>query len=84
MNLVHNSEPVRGAAWAARFATMLPDLPFHIWPDTGDPAAVRSLATRFPALEVLFSVGARVDQFDLRTLPPGLPMPGEVERGRGY
>lgn len=90
MSLVYKSEPVRGAAWAARFARVLPDLPFHIWPDMGDPAAVRylaawqppeGLATRFPALEVLFSVGAGVDQFDLRALPPGLRVVRMIEPG---
>ncbi|HEY8609682.1 MAG TPA: glyoxylate/hydroxypyruvate reductase A [Roseomonas sp.] len=90
MSIVYKSEPVRGAAWQRLFAEALPDLPFHIWPETGDPAAVRymaawqppeDLAARFPALEVLFSTGAGVDQFDLRALPPHVQVVRMVEPG---
>lgn len=35
----------------------------------------------FPQLEVLFSVGAGVDQFDFSTLPPELPVVRMVEPG---
>jgi glyoxylate/hydroxypyruvate reductase A len=90
MSIVYKSEPVRGAAWQRLFAEALPDLPFHIWPETGAPAAVRylavwqppeNLAALFPGLEVLFSVGAGVDQFDLRTLPPHVQVVRMVEPG---
>lgn len=90
MSIVYKSEPLRGAAWQRLFAEALPDLPFHLWPETGDPAAVRylaawqppeDLAARFPALEVLFSVGAGVDQFDLRALPPQVQVVRMVEPG---
>lgn len=90
MAFLYKADPRRGAEWAALFATQRPGLPFHIWPETGDPAAVRYLAAwlppddlmaRFPNLEVLFSVGAGVDQFDLAALPPGLPVVRMVEPG---
>jgi glyoxylate/hydroxypyruvate reductase len=90
MAFVYKADPVRGAEWARLFAARRPDLPFHIWPETGDPASVRylaawlppdDLATRFPNLEVLFSVGAGVDQFDFDALPPGLPVVRMVEPG---
>jgi len=67
-----------------------PDIDFRIWPDVGDPARVRFLAawepptdigTRFPKLEVLFSSGAGVDQFDLAALPHDLPIVRMVEPG---
>lgn len=35
----------------------------------------------FPNLEVLFSVGAGVDQFDFASLPPGLPVVRMIEDG---
>jgi glyoxylate/hydroxypyruvate reductase A len=90
MSFVYKSEAARGAAWKRLFAEALPDLPFHVWPETGSPAAVRylavwqppdDLAARFPALEVLFSVGAGVDQLDLRTLPSSVKVVRMVEPG---
>ena len=90
MAFVYKADPVRGAEWARIFAERRPDLPFHVWPETGDPAAVRYLAawlppndmpTRFPNLEVLFSVGAGVDQFDMAALPTQLPLVRMVEPG---
>jgi glyoxylate/hydroxypyruvate reductase A len=90
MSLVYKADPARGAEWAALLAAKRPDLPFHVWPDTGDAAAVRFLAAwvppadlmgTFPNLEVLFSVGAGVDQFDLSALPPQVPLVRMVEPG---
>lgn len=90
MSFVYKADPVRGAAWARLFAERMPELPFHVWPETGDPAAVRFLAAwqppadilgTFPKLEVLFSVGAGVDQFDFAQLPPELPVVRMVEPG---
>jgi glyoxylate/hydroxypyruvate reductase len=90
MSFVYKADPARGTAWARLFAERRPDLPFHIWPETGDPAQVRflaawmpppDLAATFPNLEVLFSVGAGVDQFDFGRLPPGLPVVRMVEPG---
>ncbi len=89
MTFVYKADPVRGAEWAALFAQKAPDLPFHIWPDVGDPAAVRYMAAwqppddlaRFPNIEVLFGTGAGVDQFDLARLPPDLPVVRLVDPG---
>lgn len=87
---LYKSDPVRGRLWAEVFRQHAPDLAFRIWPDVGDPARVRFLAawqppddvaTRFPNLEVLFSSGAGVDQFDFAALPPGLPVVRMVEPG---
>ena len=38
MSFVYKSDPVRGRQWADVFAREAPQLPFHIWPDIGDPA----------------------------------------------
>ena len=70
MTFLYQSESVRGAIWRRMFAEQLPDLPFRIWPDAGDRAAVRYLAAwtlpddlhEFPNLKILFSVAAGVDQ----------------------
>lgn len=90
MSFVYKADPTRGAEWARLFRERMPELPFHIWPETGNPAAVRFLATwrppadiasLFPNLEVLFSAGAGVDQFDTAALPPGVPLVRMVEPG---
>lgn len=88
--VVYKADPVRGAAWARLFAERMPEIDFRIWPDIGDPAAVRYLAAwqppadvlgMFSKLEVLFSVGAGVDQFDVASLPPSLPVVRMIEDG---
>lgn len=90
MTLLYKADPVRGAAWAELLAHKMPELPFRIWPDIGDPKEVRFLAawqppvdlsTQFPNLEVLFSTGAGTDQFDFSTIPATLPVVRMVESG---
>lgn len=90
MSLIYKADPVRGAEWKALLAHKAPDLPFHIWPETGDPAAVRYLAVwepppdmmaLFPNAELVISVGAGVDQFDFSRLPPQVPLVRMVEPG---
>ena len=90
MSFVYKSDPVRGRQWAEVFARAAPQLPFHIWPEIGDPLQVRFLAAWeppadirevFPNLQVLFSSGAGVDQFDLSKLPADLPVVRMVEPG---
>jgi len=90
MSFVYKADPTRGAEWARHFRERMPELPFHIWPETGDPAAVRFLATwrppeniasLFPNLVVLFSTGAGVDQFDAASVPPGVALVRMVEPG---
>ena len=87
---LYKADPVRGRQWAEVFAQHAPELDFRLWPDIGDPAHVRylaawepppDLARRFPNLQVLFSSGAGVDQFDFAALPPALPVVRMVEPG---
>lgn len=89
MTVLYKADPVRGALWAERFAQLAPDMPFRVWPDIGDPTAVRylvawqpgGLALTLPNLEVVFSVGAGVDQLDLSQIPAHLPVVRMVEPG---
>jgi glyoxylate/hydroxypyruvate reductase A len=87
---VYKSDPVRGAIWARLFAERAPQYSFHLWPDIGDPAAVRflfawvppdDLMRQFPNLRVLFSAGAGGDQFDFAALPRELPVVRMIEPG---
>lgn len=87
---LYKSDPERGRQWAQVFGLRRPDIDFRIWPDIGDPAQVRFLAAwepprdlseRFPQLQVLFSSGAGVDQFDFAALPADLPVVRMIEPG---
>ncbi|MGN6665486.1 MAG: 2-hydroxyacid dehydrogenase [Trinickia sp.] len=90
MCFLYKADPARGAIWAKLFAERAPDLPFRIWPDIGDPSRIRYLAawqppedtaSTLPNLEVLFSVGAGIDQFDLSGLPAHIPVVRMIEPG---
>ena len=89
MTFVYKSAAERGAVWARHFAAHAPEVPFRAWPDVGDPAAVRYLAAwtlpddlaAFPNLEVLFCVGAGVDQLDLSRVPAGITVVRMIEPG---
>lgn len=90
MTILYNAEPNRGKAWQALFAEAAPDLPLRIWPDIGDPADIRYLAAwdpsreliaSLPNLEVVFSIGAGVDQFDLSRIPSSIPLVRMIDPG---
>ncbi len=72
------------------FADAMPDLPFCIWPDEGDPGDVeylvawkppRDVGARYPNLKVMFSVGAGVDKFDTGEVPPGVQLVRMLDPG---
>lgn len=90
MTVLYKANMVRGAEWARFFAERAPDVPFRLWPDIGDPAEIRylvawvppeNIATSFPNLELVFSVGAGVDQFDATKLPAHIPLVRMLEPG---
>jgi glyoxylate/hydroxypyruvate reductase len=90
MTVLYKANMVRGAEWARFFAERAPHLPFRLWPDIDDPADVRYLvawvppddiASTFPNLELVFSVGAGVDQFDATKLPAHIPLVRMLEPG---
>ena len=90
MAFLYKANATRGLEWARLFAARAPDLPFRLWPDVGDPAEVRylgvwappqNIAATFRNLELVFSVGAGVDQFDFSQLPPHVPLIRMLEPG---
>jgi glyoxylate/hydroxypyruvate reductase A len=90
MSFVYKADPERGEEWRALFQQLAPKMPFYIWPETGPVEDVRYLAVwqppdrlaeRFPSLEVLFSVGAGVDQLAAADIPAHLPVVRMTEPG---
>lgn len=90
MSFVYKADPERGEEWRTLFRQLAPDMPVYIWPETGPANDVRYLAVWeppdrlmecFPKLEVLFSVGAGVDQLDWVDIPEHLPVVRMTEPG---
>ncbi|MBF0859280.1 glyoxylate/hydroxypyruvate reductase A [Gluconobacter sp. LMG 31484] len=88
MSIVFHHTPERAKVWGEKFAKARPDMPFYVWPETGPKEDVRylaawktpdDLATLFPNLEVLFSLGAGIDQLNLANVPPGVKIIRMVE-----
>ena len=88
--IVHCGPAARAAAWAPEFARSLPDLAFRQWPDVGPVSDARYLIAwtltpeiiaALPCLEVLFSIGAGVDQLDLSLVPPHVRVVRMIEPG---
>jgi glyoxylate/hydroxypyruvate reductase A len=84
-----NSDRERGRIFAEAFARDLPDLPFIMDLTQVDPDDVRYVLTwtlppdldRFKNLEIVFSIGAGVDQFRIDTLPTEVKLVRMVEDG---
>ena len=89
MTFLFNSDARRGAIFRDAFARDLPDLVFSMDPATVDPDAVHYLLTwtvpdnlkRYRNLEVLFSIGAGVDQFRIADVPEHVKVVRMVEDG---
>ncbi|MGR6467712.1 2-hydroxyacid dehydrogenase [Rhizobium sp. PAMB 3182] len=89
MTFLFNSDAERGAIFAAAFARDLPDVPFSMDPSGVDPETVRYLITwtvpedlaRYRNLEILFSIGAGVDQFSGSSVPEHVKIVRMVEDG---
>lgn len=90
MTLYYTSTAGRGAVWRAIFAAEAPDIPFVAMEDSPPPADTRFLAAwaptpaliaQLPALEVVFSIGAGVDQIDTAALPPHVALVRMIEPG---
>lgn len=89
MAFLFNSDAERGAVFRSAFVRELPDLPFAIDSATIDPDQVRYVISwtvphgleRYRNLELLFSVGAGVDQFPLTSIPSEVKVVRMVEDG---
>jgi len=90
MTFLFKSEARRGEVWRRRLQDEFPHIEFRVWPDVGDPSKVKYLACwtppadlgkEFPNLELVFSVGAGVDQIDVSALPPGVKLLRMTEPG---
>ncbi|CVI23219.1 glyoxylate/hydroxypyruvate reductase A [Agrobacterium tumefaciens] len=89
MTFLFNSDAKRGEIFRQALAAALPDLPFSMDASTVDPDAVRYLITwtvpqdiaRYRNLEVLFSIGAGVDQFHIQAIPETVKVVRMVDEG---
>jgi glyoxylate/hydroxypyruvate reductase A len=90
MAILHLGPPERGRAWQAIFAQELPEVDFRFHPDGGDLGEVRQLIAwtippglieQMPNLEVLFSIGAGIDQLDVGAVPPHVRIVRMIEPG---
>lgn len=89
MTFLFNSDAQRAAVFRDAFARELPHLPFAIGPARVDPGDVRYIISwtvpealeRYRNLEILFSVGAGIDQFPLDAISPEVRVVRMVEDG---
>jgi glyoxylate/hydroxypyruvate reductase A len=89
MAFLFNSDPERGAVFREAFARELPDVNFVQREEFVPPEQVRYLLTwtapedidRYRNLEVLFSIGAGVDQFRPGSVPSNVKLVRMVEEG---
>ena len=88
--VLHTGDPERGVMWQEIVCGELPEVDFRCWPDLGDPTEIRylvawtldpALLASLPNLEIVFSIGAGVDQLDLSVLPPHVRVVRMIETG---
>jgi len=89
MAFLFNSDAARGAVFREAFSKALPDIEFFQAGDEIDPDKIRYLISwvapddisRYHNLEVLFSIGAGVDQFKPGSVPEHVKLVRMVEDG---
>jgi glyoxylate/hydroxypyruvate reductase A len=90
MAILHLGDEERGRAWREVFSRELPEVDFRCSSDEGYLTDVRHLVAwtipnglikQLPNLEVIFSIGAGVDQLDLSVVPEGVRIVRMIETG---
>jgi len=89
LTFLFNSTDERARVFAARFAEELPDIRFIRSSENYDPTEIRYLITwtapddlaRYSNLEILFSIGAGIDQMNTEGLPEHVLVVRMVEEG---
>jgi len=90
MQVLYYGDERRGKAWAEAIARQLPEVDFRCWSDDQTLAETThlvawtlpdALVPSLPRLQVLFSVGAGIDQLALDRLPPGVRVIRMIEPG---
>lgn len=90
MRLLHVGDEERGLLWRDAVRAALPEVSFECWPDVERTEEIRHVIAwtlpqdvldALPNLEVLFSVGAGIDQLDPERLPQGLRIVRMIEPG---
>ncbi len=89
MTLLFNSDATRGAIFREVLAREIPDLPFEINPAQVDADEVRYMITwlvppdlgAYRNIEILFSIGAGIDQFNAASVPASVKIVRMVEDG---
>lgn len=88
--ILHTGDPVRGKLWQEIVSREMPEVDFRCWPDVGDAEDIRyliawtldaDLLASLPNLEVLFSIGAGIDQLAVDRIPEGLRIVRMIEPG---
>jgi glyoxylate/hydroxypyruvate reductase A len=90
MSLMFKADPAKGLRWRRTFETLMPETEFIQWAGPVTDAGVRflvcwqppgNITSLYPNLEVVFSVGAGVDQFDFTAIPLTVQVVRMTEQG---
>lgn len=90
MRVLHIGPAERGCKWQEAVSRALPEVSFELWPDVSSPQDIRHVVAwtlpddviaALPNLEILFSIGAGIDQLDTARLPEHLRIVRMIEPG---
>lgn len=90
LTILYRGPTERGVSWRQKVLALLPDTRWYDWPTVPEPEQVDALITWLPPdnyqqllpnLQLIFSVGAGVDQFSPATLPPHIRLVRMIDPG---